>query len=255
MSFLLLGATLLALVWAVVLRASEASSSDSQNFLAYSQEGPGLAYASNPLVLVQPKTRANELTLEQSLTLTIESLHNYWAQTMPPLFGTEYLPIQATIAYRPVQGEVPPCGESEPNAAEYAYQAFYCGLGDFVAWDAQNLFPRFYERFGDLSVGLVLAHEWGHGIQARVGYSGEDPFPELQADCYAGSWFASIDANSPLADARERIEPALRGLFNHLGDPAGTGFDRASEHGTPIQRQEAFKDGFTNGAAACLLYS
>jgi predicted metalloprotease len=255
LSFLLLGVALLALGWVAVVRVSGATGATDQNFLAYSQEGPGLEYAGEPLVIVQPKTRAGELTLDQALELSIESLHGYWAQTLPSLFDQEYVPLQATIAYRPVQGEIPPCGEETPNPSEYTRQAFYCGRGDFVAWDAQNLFPRFYERFGDLSVGLVLAHEWGHAVQARVGYSGADPFPELQADCYAGAWFASIGDDSPLAEARTRIEPALIALFNHLGDPSGTGFDRNSIHGTPIQRQNSFKDGHDNGAAACLLYS
>lgn len=254
-------ATLLALAvsfaligWFGVARIQAANASQQNAFLAYSEDGPGLEFAGGTMVIVVPNQREDELTLEEVLSLTIANLESFWAKEMPVLFGEAYSPLQATIAYSPERGSIPPCGDDYPSPSEYRNQAFYCGRGDFIAWDGVNLFPRYYERFGGLAVGLVLAHEWGHAVQARIGYYARDPYPELQADCYAGAWFAAIPAESSLYDAKERIEPALRGLFHHLGDPTGIGLNEDSTHGTPIQRQNAFVDGVTNGGAACLNY-
>ena len=55
--------------------------------------------------------------------------------------------------------------------SEVAGNAFYCEQGDFVAWDEQGLFPKLRQQYGDFAPALVLAHEWGHAVQARVGFA------------------------------------------------------------------------------------
>jgi hypothetical protein len=60
-----------------------------------------------------------------------------------------------------------------------------------VQWDAEGLMAPLYEQFGDFTVALVLAHEWGHAIQERFGFDDSaNPtiVSELQADCLAGAW-------------------------------------------------------------------
>ena len=75
--------------------------------------------------------------------------------------------------------------------------AFYCSAGDFVAWDEQTLLPKLRDQFGDFAVALVLAHEWGHAIQARTDTRlNATVYLEMQADCFAGAWTRHI-ANGP----------------------------------------------------------
>ena len=69
--------------------------------------------------------------------------------------------------------------------------AFYCLQSNFIAYDDVALMPRLAETFGTFSVALVLAHEWGHGIQDRAGNGDEQTvYLEQQADCFAGAFLS-----------------------------------------------------------------
>ena len=82
-----------------------------------------------------------------------------------------------------------------------------------------------FEEFGDFTVALVLAHEWGHAIQARYGFddfNSPTVVSELQADCFAGGWTGA----SPAARATSRLAPgdleeAMAG-FLLIGDSLGS---------------------------------
>ena len=63
--------------------------------------------------------------------------------------------------------------------------AYYCGWGDFIAYD-EGLLDR-SDELGDAFLYLVVSHEWGHAIQARLDPSLVAPRMELQADCLAGA--------------------------------------------------------------------
>ena len=82
-------------------------------------------------------------------------------------------------------------GRDEANAPQCGGRplgpnnAFYCSGGDFVAWDV-SLMTSGYE-IGDAWAYLVVAHEWGHAIQARLDQSLVSEQSELQADCLAGA--------------------------------------------------------------------
>ena len=51
--------------------------------------------------------------------------------------------------------------------------AFYCGLGDFMVYDdgTGGLLFELADNFGPATIGIVLAHEYGHAIQQRSGAS------------------------------------------------------------------------------------
>jgi predicted metalloprotease len=105
-------------------------------------------------------------------------------------------------------------------------------------------------------VGLVLAHELGHAVQARVGY---DPpstvYLEQQADCFAGAWTQHVaesdDANVHLS--RSDLDTALAGLLT-LSDPSGIDGSQDGAHGNGFDRVGAFQDGYEGGAPACADY-
>ena len=49
----------------------------------------------------------------------------------------------------------------------------------------------FYQEKGDMATAVILAHEFGHGAQARLGLTEQFLLTiesELQADCFAGAW-------------------------------------------------------------------
>jgi predicted metalloprotease len=150
-------------------------------------------------------------------------------------------------------GSTPPCVE---DADAVAGNAFYCPAEDVIAWDEVNLVPRLQKNYGDLGVGLVVAHEWGHAIQVRAGVTNAPTiFMEQQADCYAGAW---------VADARRRgdyfqvddstLDVAITG-FLELRDPVGmTNATTPGAHGSAFDRIRAFQEGVDDGVAKCASY-
>jgi predicted metalloprotease len=136
-----------------------------------------------------------------------------------------------------------------------AGNAFYCPEGDFVAWDEQELVPRLREQFGAFAPALVLAHEWGHAIQPRVGFDTYlTVYMEQQADCFAGAWTAHVaSGDSSLHLADEDLDSALAGLLQ-LRDPTGIDGGQQGAHGNGFDRVRAFQDGFEGGATACAEY-
>ena len=67
--------------------------------------------------------------------------------------------------------------------------------GDFMVYDdgEEGVLFRLADEFGPSILGVVLAHEFGHAIQARAGEL-DRGLPtiatEQQADCFAGAWVA-----------------------------------------------------------------
>ena len=59
-------------------------------------------------------------------------------------------------------------GETQAPYEDVAGNAFYCSNGDFVAYDEQGLLPKLRDNFGEFAVGLVFAHELGHGVHAYL---------------------------------------------------------------------------------------
>jgi len=107
------------------------------------------------------------------------------------------------------------------------------------------VFPRTSFRNVDFALSYVVAHEWGHHIQALLGlYNARTPSRtiELQADCLAGIWAHSVWARQLLETGD--IDEAMR-LARLVGDRPGTASNEA--HGTAQQRASAFRRGYSTG--------
>ena len=135
-------------------------------------------------------------TVDDLAADALADLEAYWTETLPEVFGEEFVP--AAGGYFSVDpDDVDPaeypdgvgCG-AQPLAAEN--NAFYC-----VASGAPNSDAITYDRaflgeladgYGEFIPALVMAHEFGHAIQARVGAPGPSIATETQADCLAGTW-------------------------------------------------------------------
>jgi uncharacterized protein len=104
------------------------------------------------------------------------------------------------------------------------------------------------EEFGDFAVAATLAHEMGHHVQGLLGmvanlnvYSIQ---MELQADCFAGVWAASVYYEGRLEPGD--IEEAVYLLMN-IADLPGTPWNDPQAHGTEQQRIDAFSLGYQSG--------
>ncbi len=194
---------------------------------------------------------------DAGIDTTIADIQSYWATTMPAVYRTDYEPIPADRLIPYSASNPPPAcgGYGTTPYNEVAGNAFYCSEGDFVAWDEQELLPKLRAQFGAFAPALVLAHEWGHAIQARVGYETyQTVYMEQQADCFAGAWTAHVaNGDSDLHLADDDLDTALAGLLQ-LRDPSGVDGSEQGAHGNGFDRVRAFQDGFEDGAAACADY-
>jgi predicted metalloprotease len=194
--------------------------------------------------------------LDTVIDATIADLQSWWAEELPDVYGQEYEPIPDDRQFPYSEADPPPgCGtEGELPYEEIAGNAFYCSEGDFVAWDEQELFPRLEREFGSFAVALVLAHEWGHAIQARVeSQLGATIYLETQADCFAGSWAQHVDDDDVSLPIDRDLDVALAG-FLEFRDPPGVDPSHEGAHGNAFDRVSAFQDGFEDGTDRCAGY-
>ena len=183
---------------------------------------------------------------QQLLETVLQSLEAYWARALPAELGTEFTrPAGGYKYYRGEEGG-PACGNEQapPN------NAFYCPAGDFIAWDESGLMIPYYVSAGDFAAAYVLAHEYGHAIQARLG--GEVPprgvLLELQADCFAGSWARSVADDGRLSPGD--LDESVVALYR-ARDVPGTPWTDPRAHGSAFDRTRAFIRGYDGGPADC----
>lgn len=194
------------------------------------------------------------------LTAAFGDVQDFWAEAYPEVYGEAWVPLEGGIfaAYPDRVAPIPGCGK-ETSTYEDVYEgtAFYCRLGDFMAYDDEQGLPGLVDSLGREAVAIVLAHEFGHAIQFRTGEFGQPTIlKEQQADCFAGAWVAH--AASGASDVISLDDRAIRaGLVAMLqiADPImsdGTSpLESANPHGTGFDRVGAFQDGFEGGAQRC----
>ena len=184
---------------------------------------------------------------EYTLTLksVFESLEEYWAEALPEAFGVPFTPPSRYTYYRPEEGPGPRCGSEQAPAKN----AFYCPAGDFIAWDESGLVIPYYVQAGDFAAAFVLAHEFGHAMQARLPRQERlTVLSELQADCFAGAWARHVEQQGRL-EAGD-LDEATLAVFS-ARDVPGTEFTDPRAHGTGFERTRAFTDGYAEGPTAC----
>ena len=165
--------------------------------------------------LIGSETESGASRYGDSVGSTIADIQSYWAQTLPSVYDTNYKAIPSDRLFAYSQSNPPPAcgGYGRTPYSEVAGNAFYCDQGDFVAWDEQGLFAKLRQQYGDFAPALVLAHEWGHAIQARVGF-------EASADRVHGATGRLLRRSVGCARCRgrstrqqRRRRAALAGLF------------------------------------------
>ncbi|UMB67644.1 neutral zinc metallopeptidase [Mycobacterium paraterrae] len=181
----------------------------------------------------------------------IADLQTFWEGEFPKLYGHDYTPVKGGFyAVTPSSGQFAPCAQA---AADISGNAFYCSKADDVAWDVEKLLPDLRKRFGDFVIPVVLAHEWGHAIQARADFQGPTVVKEIQADCFAGAWAAHAAKTEAFKASEDDLDNALAG-FLFLRDEPGTEKRDPQAHGSGFDRVNSFRTGFDNGAGSCKGY-
>jgi hypothetical protein len=190
----------------------------------------------------------------------LADLGTFWAEELPDVFGVPFEPLRG--GYFSVDpDDVDPgtypggigCG-TDPRDVEA--NAFYCSAegtahSDSISWDRAFL-GELADASGRLLPALVMAHEYGHAMQARFGYPRTSIATETQADCLAGAWTAWVGSGGAThTRIREGELDQVLGGYLQLRDPVGTGAGEEQAHGSFFDRVSAFQEGFDEGTAAC----
>lgn len=188
-------------------------------------------------------------------TAAIDDVQTYWGEMLPANFGQQFEPVKSLLSYdAQTDTEQTGCG-----SVKKLVNAFYCPNDDSVAWDRGVLLPMLRQRFGPMSVVVVLAHEFGHAVQYRLGdkagVSKSTPtvVKEQQADCFAGGyfrWVAEDKSKYYRVSTSEGLNQVMASMFL-IRDQAGTSAADKGAHGTAFDRTYAFQAGFEKGPKEC----
>ena len=211
-----------------------------------------------------PITGAAETEADVTSRNALADLNDYWAQTFPEVYGEDFTQLSGgyfSVDPGDVDESAYPDGEigcsSPPEDVEQ--NAFYCppDVGasneDSISYDRAFL-QELGDQYGRFLPALIMAHEFGHAVQGRVGYPNGDTSinVETQADCFAGAWTRWVaDGNAAHESIRApELDDLLVGYFI-VRDPPGTGAEEDQAHGSYFDRVSAIQDGYDGGAAAC----
>jgi uncharacterized protein len=182
----------------------------------------------------------------------VDSVQKYWDDEFNRRAAT-YSPANTVIFSGYVEAA---CG-----TASGAMGPFYCPADEKVYLDLtffDDLEKNFGAKGGPFAVGYVIAHEYGHHVQNKLGLLSQGSNrasvrTELQADCFAGVWAKNAAATGYL------VPPTDAEIAQALDAAAAVGDDRIQQqtqgrvtpeswtHGSSEQRQQWFKTGYTSG--------
>ncbi len=188
-------------------------------------------------ILVSPHQPVRAQSLEATLEVAHQHLNQVWIEQFRRL-GQSWIPPQAFWYETPIQT---PCGIMGRGNAQYCPR-------NHAIYLHHSFLRQVSHRAGEFAAVTVLAHEYGHAVQALLNLEWMNQYPvqeELQADCFAGVYARAAGAQGFL-EAHD-LQAARRQSYLS-GDPV---FHWGS-HGTPLQRLGAFQLGFNRGVEACL---
>jgi hypothetical protein len=182
--------------------------------------------------------------LADDLDAAQKIVDGFWATHWSDYYTGTYEPPTVKGLYDGTDPNDTPTCDGEPLEA---YNAFYCASEDYVAWDASLLVDG-ADLIGDSWVYLIVAHEWGHAIQARLEDNLVSTAYELQADCLgAAAMYGAV------ADGTLQLEPGddqeLIGSLTTLADQMP--WTMSADHGDPFERVQWFTLGRNGGVEAC----
>jgi predicted metalloprotease len=196
---------------------------------------------------VDSSTLASGVTIDElvdDIASAEQVVDGYWATHWGDFFTGTYQPPTVKGLYDGTDPATIPTCDGEPLEA---YNALYCVSEDYVAWDSGLLLDG-ADQIGDTWVYLVIAHEWGHAIQARLDTGLVAVADELQADCLGAAALFGAVADGTL-ELEEGDEREMISSLNVLADDMA--WTMTSDHGDSFQRVEWFTIGRNGGVQAC----
>jgi predicted metalloprotease len=219
-------------------KAQERAQSD-QSGLWGACGGPGAPLASIP-------TKPGDSQFKDPAVADIDL---FWARTFAAV-ADPYAPPKDVVGFK--SSIHTGCG-----IATDADAAFYCPLDQSIYYST-TFKQMVVQEVGDFGWETVLAHEWGHHIQALLGLGVTDQpdlssgaFPiaiELQADCLAGVY--AHDAETRGVAGAKDLDQA-HALIGAVGDPDGTNWYSPGAHGGSDERLRSFQAGYDDSLAGC----
>ena len=199
---------------------------------------------------------------------SLSDVFDFWKGEFPKISGGKpFVPLKGglysvdglTVAQTK---EVPAEARSEACMAKsptfIVDNGAFCTLDDSISWDRapSHLFAQLAQKYGNLMLAMVFAHEVGHAISYRKGIFDRSDLrtidTESQADCAAGAWAAwALKGNA--AHYRDvtpaKLDAALEGFLDGRDATPGTPDDIS--HGNGFDRLSAVADGIDKGASYC----
>ena len=206
-------------------------------------------------------TAAVQGPVDQWVRNALTDLTDFWSRAYPQYFGEPFAPLSGgyfSVDSDNIDESAYPqtgigCARDPVDPEETKDNAFYNPKCDAIAYD-RTLLAGLAEHAGRALVPIVLAHEFGHAMQARFGFApdGRSIEDETQADCFAGAWTAWVVAGHAqhVAIRKPELDDVLTGYLT-LSDPVGSDPDDTQAHGSYFDRVAAFSDGYDKGVATC----
>jgi predicted metalloprotease len=202
---------------------------------------------------------------DQEVKNAVADLQEFWRANYPKVSGGRPYPELRGGVYSVDGTRLPTavrrnaCLRQDPKGAQN--NAFYCPADDSVVYDRNrdHLVGQLGQKYGSFMITAVIAHEWGHAVQQRLGVfeagpGGERPptiFTETQADCAAGAFIRTVQDGDTehVAVTQQQLEETLLGYLQ-VRDPPPVTFEQIS-HGNGFDRLSAMADGIANGVEYC----
>ena len=206
-------------------------------------------------------TGAVDDTVDRQVRDALVDITAFWQEQFPKAYGKPFAPLQGgyfSVDSRNIdEGAYPAtgigCAQQPVEPEEVKDNAFYNPDCDAIAYDRQ-LLSELSKNYGRALPPIVLAHEFGHAVQGRVGFAsnGRSIQDETQADCFAGAWTAWVVGGHAqhLAIREPQLDDVLRGYLT-LSDPLGSDPNNDQAHGSFFDRVAAFSDGYDQGVPTC----
>lgn len=183
----------------------------------------------------------------------LSDIAEYWSKQYGKTFQGTFQPVTRFVSWDSTA--------AQGNAVQFCrgstyreVNAAYCTTDQTIGWDRGSLFPQLVQKFGPMSVVMVLAHEYGHAVQAQARLNGlftPNVVREQQADCFAGVFLHSVaagDSRHFTLNTTDGLNGVLAATIAFRDREPGASED---EHGTAFERVTAVQMGYTGGADAC----
>lgn len=208
-----------------------------------------------------PITGAADAGVDQLARNALADLNTFWTDAYPEFFGEAFTPLKngyfSVDSTAIDEGAYPAtgigCAGSPAKPDEVADNAYYDPSCDLIVYD-RALLEELSTDYGRFLGPVVMAHEFGHAMQARFGFAanGRSIQDETQADCFAGAWTGWVRQGKAehVSLRTPELDDVVRG-FLLLRDDVGTNPNDSQAHGSYFDRVSAFYEGFDGGVASC----